>query len=226
MCVGEEMKVQPLTAGQLHRKSDLSALTFATTAELEPVEGLVRQARALDTIRFGMQVAKDSFNLFVIGPEGRPDAAGGEGASYCSRRRCRPGWHPSDWIYVNNFGNAKRPIAIWLPARRAPPFQAAMQKLIDDLKSALPTIFQSEEYQMRRGAINDAFDKRQAEAFAELHKQAAEKDVATLRTPMGFALATAKDGQVVPPEEFNHWPEEKIARPSSRWSPSKGMPGK
>ena len=42
-----------------------------------------------------------------------------------------------------------------------------MRKLIDDLKSALPTIFQSEEYQTRRGAINDAFEKRQAEAFAE-----------------------------------------------------------
>jgi hypothetical protein len=30
-----------------------------------------------------------------------------------------------------------------------------------------------------------------------------------LRTPLGFALAPAKNGQVVPPEEFAAWPEAK-----------------
>jgi hypothetical protein len=154
MSIVEEMKVQPLAAGQLYRKSDLSALAFATTAELEPIEGLVGQARALDAIRFGMQVAKDSLNLFVIGPEGARMQQAVKALLAAHADHARPGSHPSDWIYVNNFENAERPIAISLPARRARAFQAAMQKLIDDFKSALPAIFQSEEYQTRRGAIN------------------------------------------------------------------------
>ncbi len=32
--------------------------------------------------------------------------------------------------------------------------------------------------------------------------------MAILRTPMGFAMAPMKDGQVVPPAEFNTWPPE------------------
>jgi len=65
-----ETAVRPLTAGQLYRPSDLSGLTFSTTAELQPVDGLVGQARAVEAIRFGTQVGKTGFNLFVIGPNG------------------------------------------------------------------------------------------------------------------------------------------------------------
>src|SRR5450759_4276301 len=84
-----------------------------------------------------------------------------------------------------------------------------MHKLIDDLKSALPAVFQSEDYQTRRGAIDESFQKKQDEAFSVLHDKAAEKDIVFLRTPVGFALAPAKDEKVVPPDEFKTWPEAK-----------------
>ena len=62
--------VRPLRADQLYRPTDLSSLAFSTTAELQPIDGLVGQARALEAIRFGTQVDKAGFNLFVIGPNG------------------------------------------------------------------------------------------------------------------------------------------------------------
>ncbi len=84
-----------------------------------------------------------------------------------------------------------------------------MHKLIDDLGAALPAVFQSEDYQTRRGAIDETFQRKQGEAFSALRDKALEKSVVLLRTPLGFALAPAKDGQVVPPEEFGAWPEAK-----------------
>jgi lon-related putative ATP-dependent protease len=84
-----------------------------------------------------------------------------------------------------------------------------MHKLIDDLKAALPAVFQSEDYQTRRGAIDESFQKQQGEAFTLLRDKAAAKDIVLLRTPLGFALAPAKDDQVVPPDEFKAWPEAK-----------------
>src|SRR5947209_11384196 len=80
---------------------------------------------------------------------------------------------PSDWVYVNNFADADKPIAIGLPAGRARKFQDAMHKLIDDLNSALPAAFQSEDYQTRRGAIDEALQNQQGEAFSELREKAA-----------------------------------------------------
>jgi lon-related putative ATP-dependent protease len=86
-----------------------------------------------------------------------------------------------------------------------------MHQLIDDLKAALPAVFQSEDYQSRRSAIDDSFQKKQAEAFAALREKAAEKSIVIVRTPFGFALAPAENGQIVPPEQFHTWPEAKRA---------------
>jgi lon-related putative ATP-dependent protease len=202
----EETAVRPLRVEQLYRATDLSQLKFATTAELEPIDGMVGQARALEAIRFGTQVGKAGFNLFVIGPNGARMQDSVK-AVLAEEARSRPS--PSDWVYVNNFADPDRPIAIELPSGRARNFHGAMHKLIDDLKSALPTAFQSEDYQTRRGAIDESFQKKQGEAFSALHDKAAEKDIVLLRTPLGFALAPAKDDKVVPPDEFSTWPEDK-----------------
>lgn len=201
-----ETEVRPLTAGQLYRPTDLSGLSFSTTAELQPVDGLVGQARAVEAIRFGTQVGKTGFNLFVIGPNGArmQDAVK---AMLAAEAAGKPG--PSDWVYVNNFADPDKPVAIELPAGRARNFHDAMHKLIDDLKSALPAVFQGEDYQRRQAAIDESFQKRQGEAFSALRDKAAEKDIAILRTPLGFALAPTKNGEVVPPDEFSKWPEAK-----------------
>ena len=50
-----ETEVLPLTTGQLYRPTDLSGLTFSTTAELQPVDGLVGW-RALDGQRRGCRL--------------------------------------------------------------------------------------------------------------------------------------------------------------------------
>ena len=202
----EGIAVRPLQVGELYRPTDLSNLQFSTTAELQPLDGLVGQARAFEAIQFGIQVEKAGFNLFVIGPHGArmQDAVK---AVLGDEAREKPS--PSDWVYVNNFVDAARPVAIELPAGRARKFQEAMHKLIDDFKSALPAVFQSEDYQTRRGAIDEAYQKKQGEAFSALRDKAAQKDIAILRTPLGFALAVTRDGKVVPPDEFAAWPEAK-----------------
>ena len=196
----------PLPAEQLYRRADLSRLSFDTTADLQPIETPIGQERALGAIDFGARIDKPGFNLFVIGPTGArmQDAVK---AVLGEEAQGRPA--PPDWVYVNNFVDPDRPAALELPAGRARNFAASMRQLIDDLKTALPTVFRSEDYQTRRSAIDEAFQKKQGEAFSSLREKAAEKSVVIVRTPFGFALAPAENGQIVPPEQFHTWPEEK-----------------
>lgn len=198
--------VRPLAAEHLYRATDLSGLTFSTTKDLQPIDGLVGQTRALEAIHFGTQVDRAGFNLFVIGPHG---ARMQDAVKAVLNDEARAKATPSDWVYVNNFNDPDRPIAIELPAGQARKFHDAMHKLIDDLKTALPAVFQSEDYQTRRGTIDESFQKKQGDAFSALRDKAEAKDIALLRTPLGFALAPARKGEVVPPEEFAAWPDEK-----------------
>ena len=195
-----------LPANQLYRACDPSLFAFASTAELEPIDGLVGQARAFEAVGIGAKIDKKGFNLFVIGPYsvGMQEAVR---SVLAEDARSRPS--PSDWVYVNNFAKPDRPIAIEMPSGRAPGFREAMRKLIEDLKIAAPAAFQSEDYQTRRSAIDEAFQKKQFEAFSALREKAGQKAILLLRTPVGFALAPSQNGQVVPPDEFNAWPEPK-----------------
>lgn len=198
--------LRPLAANRLYRPADLSRLSFGTTADLPPIEGPIGQARALDAIKFSTKVEKAGFNLFVIGPNG---ARMQDAVREVLTRDAQSRPAPTDWVYVNNFGDPDRPKALELPAGRARGFAQAMHHLIDDLRTALPAVFQSEDYQTRRTAIEEAFQRKQAEAFSNLRDKAAEKNVLLVRTPFGFALAPAENGQIVPPEQFHAWPEEK-----------------
>jgi len=195
-----------LAAGQLHRTADLAHLAFSTTADLEPIEEMVGQDRAAQAIRFGTRIERPGFNLFVIGP---PGAAMQQAVQAVLKPQARAEPSPKDWVYVNNFVDSDKPIAIELPAGRAPKFRDAVHELIDDFKTALPAVFQSEDYQTRRSAIDEEFHKKQGEAFSALSDKATEKGIAIMRTPFGFALAPMQDGKIVPPEEFGAWPEER-----------------
>ena len=193
-----------LPPGQLYRRADTSALNFKTTAELQPLDGLVGQHRALDALQFGTQIRKSGFNLFVIGSAGSRMQEVVE-SMLRSSQWDRPA--ASDWVYVNNFEDSRRPIAIQLPPGRAVELRDVMQEVIQDLKVALPALFESEDYQGRRTAIDQEFQAKQGEAFTKLGDKAATANLALLRTPMGFMIAPVRDGKVIPPDEFNAWPE-------------------
>ena len=195
-----------MPAERLYRSADLSALPFTTTTELQPIAGLLGQPRALEALTLGTRIDKPGFNLFVIGP---PGARMAQAVQAMLRQTANDRVSPPDWVYVNNFTDSTKPTAVDLPAGRAPSFAAAMRSLIEDLKTALPAVFQSEDYQRRRGAIDESFRKQQGEAFSGLRDKAAEKGIVILRTPFGFALAPAVNGEVVPPEQFATWPEPK-----------------
>jgi lon-related putative ATP-dependent protease len=194
---------------RLARAADLSGLAFRTTAELAPADEAIGQERALDAIDFGAEMNAGGFNLFVIGAQD-VDTERVVRAMLTERARARP--TPPDWVYVNNFSAPQRPRAVSLPAGQAPRFKQAIDDLIADLEVALPAAFESQDYQARRGALDQTLRNRQDEAFSALAKDAAAHGGAIIRTPYGFGVAPTRDGQIVKPEEFEALPEAERLR--------------
>ena len=71
----------------------------------------------------------------------------------------------------------------------------------------LPALFESEDYQVRRRAIDEQFRSGQEEALEALNAKAQAQNIAILRTPTGFTMAPMHEGKVVKPEVFNALPE-------------------
>jgi len=195
---------QALEGSELRRVVNPLTLGFKTTDELDPASGLIGQERALRAIQFGTNIKSYDFNIFVLGP-----AASGKTTAVKAHLgpKAAEAPTPADWVYVYNFENPNRPKVLQLPHGRGKALARGMVATLDELRSVLPARFESEDYQVRRRAIDEQFRSGQEEALEALNAKAQSQNIAILRTPTGFTMAPMHEGKVVKPEVFNALPE-------------------
>ncbi|MDP1578138.1 MAG: ATP-binding protein, partial [Cypionkella sp.] len=153
----------------------------------------------MGAIKLAASIAHADFNLFVLGPVG----AGRHSAVQTLLEVEAAGRPvPPDWVYVNDFANPDRPKAIALPPGTARPLQKALEALVDDLATDIPALFESEQYQTRRNAFEQRLSTRKQDAFEKVVKKSQDRNVTIMRTPMGFAIAGLRHGEVIKPDDF------------------------
>lgn len=198
-----------LTPDRLYTPCDSTQLGFDTTADLEDLNEFIGQPRAESSLEFAIGVRRHGYNLYVMGPEGAGKHTMVE--QFLSKRaRSEP--CPGDWAYVNNFERPHKPLALELPAGRGRELCVDMQRLIEELRIAIPAIFDSDEYRSRGERIDSEFGERHEKAFGGLSEEAATHKVTLLRTPTGFSLAPTRDGEVIAAEDYEKLPADERKR--------------
>jgi len=200
----------PLPWQALSAPCDHTRLGFRSTEEIGVADApIVGQDRAVEAVAFAIGMPHGGFNLFALGEEGT-------GRATLVRRflereaGTRP--VPSDWCYVNNFADHRRPKALSLPAGRGRTLHDDMKRLVEELIVAIPAAFESDDYRNRKNAIQERFKESHEKAFAALQDKARKRDVALIRTPMGLALAPIKGDEVLDSKEFEELPEKEQNR--------------
>ena len=171
-----------LSPEDLYKRCDESILDFRTTEEVPPLDGIIGQERALDSIEFGLNLPSTGFNIYVLGDSGTGKTSAIR--SFISKKAEQENV-PPDWCYVYNFRDPAEPIAISLEPGRGIALQKNMAALIASLKVEIPKIFESKEYKKRNDVIVEEFQLRQKNLFASVDRDAGEK---------GFKLQPAMGG--------------------------------
>lgn len=203
------MSIDRLPPEALYRRCDAAQLGFDTTAELQPLAQLFGQPRAAGSVDFGIGIAREGYNVYVMGS---PGAGKHTLVKQQLARKVEKRSPPSDWAYVNNFREPSSPIALELPAGRGAALREDMRTLVEELRTAIPAVFESDEYRAHAGQIEAEFTERHEKAFAELGAEAAKDSIGLLRTPAGFTFAPLKDGEVMSPEDFAGLGDDERAR--------------
>ena len=194
---------------QLHHDCDPAQFGFETTAELEPLGELIGQVRAFDAVRFGAGIRHEGYNIFVLGPAGVGKRSM---VSQLLSRQAASEPASADWCYVNNFAQPHKPLAMHLPSGRGTELQQQLAQRVAYLRTAIPALFEGEDYRAKAEAIQQAFTKRQEAAFKELADNAEQQQIVLLRTPSGFAFAPTRNQEVLAPDEYDKLPDDEKQR--------------
>ena len=194
-----------LSVNELRDVIEPSFFKFKNTEKVEPLVGTIGQDRALEALEFGTGVEAAGYNIYASGAIGT-----GKETTVMSFVDKLAGKQevPKDWVYVNNFKDADRPISISLPAGMAKEFEKDIKEMIDGAKSEIPRAFESEEYDKRKTEILNEFQERRDNALSDMQEKAAEEGYGVEITEAGIVTIPFIEGKPMKREEFKHLPEK------------------
>ena len=185
-------------------------LPFETTADIEKLTRYIGQDRALEAVEFGISMQHRGFNLFVIGPEGS-----GRHSVVQSfiNRQAKDEATPNDWCYVYNFDQPHKPLALEFPPAEGSVFRQEMHDLIDGLKTTIPTVFEGEDYQSRRQALNEKLKEKIEKIYDDLIEKGKKQSIAVVRNEQGIVFTPLDDkDQPMDLEAFRKLPEDQQSK--------------
>ncbi|KPJ78957.1 MAG: hypothetical protein AMJ54_01190 [Deltaproteobacteria bacterium SG8_13] len=184
---------------------DPAVFEFTDTSEIEPLDEVIGQQRAVQAIQFGLEMNSPGYNIFVTGQEGTGKTTIVRDIVFEHALKLGT---PPDWCMVNNFRDEYRPRAISLPAGSSTRFAKTMSRFVDDLKIRLPREFESKSYQDQLSEIKNHHNDQKKQLFDRLNHSAQQRQIQINRTPAGFQTIPLVDGNPLAPEAYQNLPPE------------------
>ncbi|MFW5653763.1 MAG: Lon-like protease helical domain-containing protein, partial [Planctomycetota bacterium] len=142
---------------RLRWRCDTKLLDFASTMDIEPADGVVGQAIAIEALEFGLQTSAPGQHIFVRGLTG----TGRTTLLHRLLKSMRPQVSESqDCCYVQNFRQSDRPTLITLPRGCGRRFRKKVDRLAEFIRSGLPEALDSPGFRARKSALEQALQQR------------------------------------------------------------------
>ncbi len=181
-------KHKELKPEELRWKCNPEIFEFTSTSDIEPIEGILGQERALKALRLGVELKGPGYNIYMAGLSGSGKATSVRQMLKVIGSTCPEVF---DYSYVNNFHDSDRPMLLVFPKGKAKFFKRALHSAIDVLKQKIPQAFESGRYIEKKKNIVSMYGKKEEELMggfdAELRKE-------------GMSLGQVKIGEVARPD--------------------------
>ncbi len=181
--------MKKLEVHELYKECSPDIFHFNTTEELQDFKETIGQERAIRSLDFGLSLDSTGFNIFILGEHGT-----GKMTTVRSflHQKALGEPVPSDWCYVYNFNDPDAPLAIELEPGQAILFQKDMDETIKILRTEIPKVFESKEYEKQRNKIIEESQRKQRQLFDSLELEAQEKGFSLRKTVSGLILVPVK----------------------------------
>ena len=191
--------IHKLSTNELHLTCDPASMNCKSSAEIGSTGTIIGQDRAVRAMRFGLDIQKKGFNIFVAGHPGTGRTTAIE-RFLDEIANAKPA--PDDWCYVNNFDDSYRPHAIRLPAGQAHEFQRDIEGMVKSITQEIQTAFEGEQYANERENALKSFQEQKEQLIEKVGEFAQKNGFGLQATPMGIIPIPVKNGKPMSDEDF------------------------
>ena len=188
---------------KLRWRLDPATLSFETTEDLQPLTDIIGQARGVEAFRFGININKPGYNVFVTGAVGSGRMATVKKLLEEMSKRDRV---PDDLCYVNCFENRESPVLIRLEGGKGAVFKKDIKSLVETLKKEIPLLFESQDYINMKKEISETYERQASSFFKALDQKVKEEGFTVVDVQIGMfkrpEVMPLVDGKPVPIEEL------------------------
>jgi len=182
------VRSRELPPARLRWRCPVNRFDFKTTDDIKARQDIIGQDRALKAIRIGLKLEHRGYNIFITGLVGTGRTTT---IKHLLERLEKKGPIPPDICYMNNFKDPNMPRCIELEAGGGNHLGADMNRLIAELMTMIPSLFQSDYYKERRKKLVEEFQSKQKAIVSKF-----ETDIAS----EGFTMVRMQIGPIVKPE--------------------------
>jgi lon-related putative ATP-dependent protease len=196
---------RPLAPSELRKVCDPVVFKFQSTADIDPLDEVIGQKRAVRAIDLGLNMHQPGYNIFIAGLEGTGKRTIVQDIVVRHAQQQNP---PQDWCMVNNFSDEFRPNAICVPTGKATLFSRSMARLIRWLQIKLPREFASDAFKEKISQHNEQLQASEKTLTDGLENLAESNAIHLAKTPEGVRPVPLADGKPMTHEQFDQLPKE------------------
>ncbi len=176
------LKSREVPPESLRWNCELETLKFETTDDIMACDEIIGQDRALKAVKLGLEMKSIGYNIFISGFVG----TGRNTTIKCLLEKVEEEEKaPDDICFVNNFKNPDMPSVIMIPAGEGNKLKKAMDQLVVKMKTDVPSVFESENYQTRRKNMIENYKEKEKTTIKEFEKKVEAENFAIIQIPKG-----------------------------------------
>jgi predicted ATP-dependent protease len=164
-----DIKNCKVKAKDLSKTCKPSIFKFASTAEIDPLKGIIGQERAVRSLNFALDIDNDGYNIYLAGYLGTGKATL---AREILKEKAQKKKRPSDWCYVNNFKNLESPIALSFPAGVGKEFKKDVTENTETVLSHIMKALEGEEFESQKSEILKRLMEETNQIYVRLEEEA------------------------------------------------------
>lgn len=186
---------------RLRASLDPMKIPFEDSREVPAKDGYALfQPRARQALDLALKIKGNDFNVFVAGEANL-------GRTYFARGHLAPAAAkaptPPDWIYVHNFDDPDRPIALSLEPGRGKLLKATQAQVMQDIREEIPAGFEQESFHKEHEVLLKGFNAKRDRVMGRMEDSAGKEGFSLAMDDHGGpTLSLIVDGKVLGDKDF------------------------